>query len=142
MITARDITDAQIEALRDSAAPGDHETIVVCNQALAMKPDKRNSRAVQRSRARCAEILNEREQAGDKRWNDVMPPPGKAMPKATHAFVGYLRCGNASFLEADIGQVLDGDEIAKLLRVGGRVEREPLESVKAVGLCFGCGGCS
>ena len=141
MITAENITDEQIQSLRDSALPGEHETISACNMALALKPDGRNARSVRRYRGKVAEILNERERAGDKRWNDAMPPNG-APPKATHAFVGYLRCGNASFLEADIGQVLDGDEIAKLLRNGGKVEREPLEAVAAVGICFGCGGCS
>lgn len=62
-------------------------------------------------------------------------------PRATHAFVGYRRCGKAMFLEADEGQILRGPDLGACLRAGGKIDRVPLEQARTIPLCFGCGDC-
>lgn len=65
-LTAETVTDEDIRELRDTATPGDHDTILACNQALSLKPDRRNARSVQRARARCAALINARRKGPDQ----------------------------------------------------------------------------
>lgn len=58
---------------------------------------------------------------------------------ATHAFVGYAKCGKAKVLEVDEGKRLKW--IEKLIRDGGRVERLLIEDARKSELCFGCEVC-
>ena len=63
----------------------------------------------------------------------------KMAGSATHAFVGYAKCGKAKVLEVDEGQTMSW--MTKLVRAGGRVERMTIEDARKQKLCFGCKEC-
>jgi hypothetical protein len=62
----------------------------------------------------------------------------KAGP-ATHAFVGFAKCGKANVIEVDEGKTMRW--ATKYIRNGGRVERMPLDDARKQELCFGCPEC-
>lgn len=64
----------------------------------------------------------------------------------THAFVAFRRCGGAMLIGVDSPDFDDPigvseNEIAVLLRAGGRLERVTLDESREVRMCFGCEGC-